>query len=97
MKRTIGGRGQAYASCLHEEKAAKMLGSNKRSRHSELYGTKSLLKLFDGCISARPGVWTNTKKIELVFRLWSVLSTPNLSVHLALDTGACIREDAACN
>ena len=40
---------------------------------------------------------TNTKKIELVFRPWSVLSTPNLSVHLALDTGACKREDAACN
>ena len=27
---------------IHEEKAVKMLGSNKRSRHSELYGTKSL-------------------------------------------------------
>ena len=38
--------------------------------------------------------WTNTRKIELVFRLWSVLSTP---VHLALDTGACKREDATCN
>ena len=29
--------------------------------------------------------------------LYLLLSNPNLSVHLALDTGACKREDAACS